>query len=175
MKAGFTMTDQNWKEAQDFWEKKDAEKKAMPPETLKTELDKFLNAHKICALATGDGEDIRSTPLEYSWFDGALWIFSEGGRKFKGLQENQNVSAAVFEPNEKFGSLKSVQIFGTAEVLGPEADEYKTAARQRHIPLKVLQKLPDPMWLIKITPAQMVFLNSAFKLKGYGSRQTYHS
>lgn len=168
------MSEQEWIEAQDFWQKKDAEKKAMPPETLKPEIDKFLKAHKICALATGSGETIRSTPLEYSWFNDALWIFSEGGRKFKGLQENNNVSAAVFDPNGKFGSLKSVQIFGTAEVLGPESDEYTAAAKERHIPLKVLQKLPDPMWLIKVTPTQMVYLNSAFKLKGYGRRQTYN-
>lgn len=168
------MTDEEWTQAENFWLKKDKEKKQMPSEALKTELDKFLKDHKICALATGSGDDIRSTPLEYTWADGSLWIFSEGGLKFKGLQENPKISAAVFEPNSKFGSLKSVQIFGRAELVEPFSDEYNAAARLRHIPLKVLKKLPDTMWLIKILPEEMVYLNSALKLKGYGTRQTYH-
>ena len=51
----------------------------------------FIQEHKVCALATGSGEYVRCTPIEYNFVDGAFYLFSEGGMKFKGLKDNKNV------------------------------------------------------------------------------------
>ncbi len=91
-------------------------------------------------------------PLEYIWHDGALWIFTEGGLKFRALEDNKNVSAVVFENNPGFGELQSVQIQGTAKIVDLYSDEYNAAAEFRKIPLETLKKFPEPTWLPKIMP-----------------------
>lgn len=167
------MTDEAYEQAAAFWTKKDATTKKMDDAALKAAIDTFLSEHKVCALATGGGDTIRCTPLEYTWHDGALWIFTEGGLKFRGLKQNKNVSAAVFELNTSFGALKSMQIAGVAEMVAPFSNDYGAEAAFRHIPIETFKKLPKPMWLIKITPREITYLNSDFKKDGYGSRQTW--
>lgn len=169
------MTEEQYEQAVTFWERKDAETKKMSGEDLIKWIDEFLSSHKVLALASGSGESIRCTPLEYTWHDGALWIFTEGGLKFRGLQENKRVAAAVFAPNASFGSLKSMQIEGFAEVVDLYSEEYNKAAEFRKIPIATLQKLTEPMWLLKIVPTQITCLNSDFKKDGYGSRQIWRA
>ncbi|MGN0194702.1 MAG: pyridoxamine 5'-phosphate oxidase family protein [Pseudoramibacter sp.] len=167
------MTDEQYEAAASFWEKKDAASKQMDQTELFEAIDRFLASHKVLALAVGGGDFIRCTPLEYTWHDGALWIFTEGGVKFRALKENKRVSAAVFEQNPEFGSLKSAQIQGTAEIAELFSEAYKAEAAFRKIPIETLKKLQEPMWLIKIVPDAITFLNSDFKKTGYGSRQTW--
>lgn len=127
----------------------------------------------MLALAAGSGSSIRCTPLEYSWHDGALWIFTEGGLKFRAIKENSDAAASVFDTGHSFGALKSLQIQGTIRVVELFSEEYKRAAELRNIPLKVLQNLPEPMWLLKLVPSEITCLNSDFKKAGYGSRQIW--
>lgn len=169
------MTEEQYEQAETFWERKDAETKKMNREDLEKWIDAFLGSHKVLALSTGAGETIRCTPLEYTWHDGALWIFTEGGLKFRGLQEDSHVAAAVFAPNVSFGNLQSLQMEGLAEVVDPYSEEYNKAAEFRKIPLATLQKLPEPMWLLKIVPKEITCLNSDFKKDGYGSRQIWRA
>ena len=167
------MTEEQYKEAESYWDKKDAQEKQMDREVLCREINNFLFTHRVLALASGSGSSIRCTPLEYTWHNGALWIFTEGGKKFRGLRENKNVSAAVFESNAAFGHLKSAQVQGTAEIVELFSEEYTVEAAFRKIPLDTLKKLPEPMWLLKIIPDEIVFLNSDFKKEGFGARQTW--
>jgi nitroimidazol reductase NimA-like FMN-containing flavoprotein (pyridoxamine 5'-phosphate oxidase superfamily) len=167
------MTDEQYEEAVSFWEKKDAASKQMDKAELFENIDRFLSDHKVLALASGGSDFIRCTPLEYTWHDGALWIFTEGGLKFRALKANNKVSATVFEQNTGFGSLKSAQIQGTAEIVDLFSEGYNAEAAFRKIPIEALKKLPEPMWLIKIVPDEITFLNSEFKEAGYGSRQTW--
>lgn len=165
------MTPEEYQAAAVYWVEKDKESKHMEPEQLKQEADAFLRAHNTCALATGGDGVIRCTPLEYSWHDGAVWIFSEGGKKFAGLEKNKKVSLAVYETYSGFGSLNSIQITGTAAIVPLFSEEYLQAAEFRKIPVEALKKLEHPMHLIKIVPEEMELLNSDFKKQGYGSRQ----
>jgi uncharacterized protein YhbP (UPF0306 family) len=167
------MTDSQFTRAQSFWTRKDETENKLDPAALYYWISSFLSAHKILTLATGTGDYVRCTPLEYTWHDDALWIFTEGGLKFKGLKENKNVAAAVFETNASFGGLKSLQIEGIAEIVDLYSDEYNAAADFRKIPLQTLKKLPEPMWLLKITPAEITCLNSDWKKEGFGSRQIW--
>ncbi len=166
------MNTNEYKAAANFW--KDKERKAMPVEELKPVVEEYLSAGSVCALATGCGDYVRCTPLEYSYHDGKFWIFTEGGEKFIGLEKNANVSLAVFDKNPSFGELKSVQVMGTAEIIEPMSAEYIAHAEYKKIPTAALQKLADqghPMHLICVTPSRMDILFSSFKKLGYDSRQ----
>ena len=70
-------------------------------------------------LATGTGDYVRCTPIEYSWHDGCFWMFSEGGKKFIGLEKNPNVCLAIYNKYEGFGKLHGMQVMGTAELVEP--------------------------------------------------------
>ena len=166
------MTSIEYKAAADFWKTKEC--KEMPVEQQKPVVEEFLHSNAVCALATGTGDYVRCTPLEYSFHDGQFWIFTEGGEKFIGLEKNKNVSLAVFEKNPDFGALKSVQVTGTAKLIEPMSEEYIAHAEYKKIPVAALQKLADqrqPMHLLCITPMRMDVLFSDFKKQGYDSRQ----
>lgn len=95
--------------------------------------------------------------------------------KFRALQENRHAAAAIFDPDPSFGGLKSIQIEGDIEIIEPFTYEYNSAADFRKIPLETLKKLPEPMWLLKLVPAEITCLNSDFKKEGYGSRQIWRA
>ena len=166
------MKPEDYKKAINYWSKK--ESKAMPADVLKPAVERFLTDGSVCALATGIGDYVRCTPLEFSYHDGEFWIFTEGGQKFIGLEKNKNVSLAVFDKNPDFGELKSVQVMGTAELVEPMSDKYVAHAEYNKVPVAALEKLADkgePMHLLCITPTKMDVLFSDFKKQGYSSRQ----
>ena len=166
------MNAQEYKTAANFWKAK--ERKEMPAIQLKPIVESYLRESSVCALATGSGEQVRCTPIEYSYHDGAFWIFTEGGEKFIGLEHNKNVSLAVFDANPRFGELKSVQVMGVAEIIEPMSDVYIAHAEYKKVPIAALQKLADeghPMYLLRIMPARVDVLFSELKKQGYGSRQ----
>lgn len=167
------MTEKDFDNAASFWSKKDKDSARMEKKDIESWIDSFLSSHKVLSLATGADGVERCTPLEYSWFSSALWIFSEGGEKFSLLKKNRNVGAAVFDLNTSFAGLKSLQIQGKAEFPELFGEEYKKAAETRKIPLDALKKLPEPMWLIKITPEKIICLDSDFKKNGFGIRQIW--
>ena len=90
------------------------------------------------------------------------------------MEKNKNVSLAVFDANPGFGSLKSVQVMGIAELIEPMSETYISHAEYKKIPVKALQNLADqgkPMNLLCISPTRMDVLCSDFKKEGYDSRQ----
>ena len=130
-------------------------------------------AHHICALATGTGDFVRCTPIEYNWVDQAFWLFSEGGLKFRALKDNKNVCLAIYDEvkGSVFGQLHSVQISGTVEVIEPFSKDYMRLLEYKHIPEVAIRKLPEPIHLLRIVPSEADYLNSDFKKEGYDSRQ----
>lgn len=164
------MTHEQYKDAAQYWNKKEAI--PMPEAELKKAVDDYIKANNICALATGAGDYVRCTPIEYSFHDGKFWMFSEGGKKFIGLETNPNVCLAIFDKYDGFGNLKSLQVMGKAELVEPFSDAYNAHAAYKKIPLTALEKLPMPMNLICVTPTEINALFSDFKKDGYGSRQT---
>ena len=165
------MTQEQYQEAADYWKKKDAEAVKMDKDLLLKKIEMYMEAHNTCALATGCGDFIRCTPIEYSYHDGSLWMFSEGGQKFIGLSRNKNVSIAIFDAYNGFGQLNGMQISGTAEIVEPFSDEYNAHAKRKGINPEALKKLPFTMNLIKIKPTHIDYLCSDLKKDGYDSRQ----
>lgn len=155
-----------------FWQEKEKNAIHMPSEALAKEIETFILSHNTCALATGCGEFVRCTPIEYSYMEGKFWLLSEGGMKFRALQDNQNVCLAVYDNYTGFASLGGMQVMGKAELVEPWSDEYLKLLAFKKIPEQNLKKLPYPLHLIKITPIRIDFLRSEFKKMGYDPRQS---
>lgn len=164
------MTHEDYVKAAAYWKNK--EQVEMPKEALKQAVEAYVKANNTCALATGTGDYVRCTPIEYSFHDGKFWMFSEGGEKFIGLEKNKNVCLAIYDKYDGFGNLKSLQIMGKAELIEPFSDVYKAHAEYKKIPMAALEKLDPPMNLICVTPVKTEVLFSDFKKEGYSSRQT---
>lgn len=144
----------------------------MPKDELQRAVEKYIGENNTCALATGAGDFVRCTPIEYSYHDGKFRMFSEGGEKFIGLEKNVNVCLAIYDKYDGFGSLKSIQVMGRAELVEPFSDIYNAHAQIKKIPIEVLKKLESPMNLICVTPIRTDALFSEFKKNGYSSRHT---
>ncbi len=164
------MTQEEYIKASEYWKNKKGVE--MPKELLLKKAEEYIQANNTLALATGTGDYIRCTPLEYSYHDGKFWIFTEGGEKFIGLEKNKNVSLAIFDKYNGFGKISSIQIMGKAEVIEPFSDLYNSHAAIKKIPIEALKRLESPMHLLCITPKEMILLFSDFKKDGYDSRQT---
>ncbi len=165
------MNSKEYEEAADYWVAREADAKRMPTEELRVAIGAFLGLHNTCALATGSSDFVRCTPLEYVWRDGAFWMFSEGGLKFRGLASNKNVSLAVYEPYGGFGSLESAQVTGTAEIVDLDSAEFAQAAAAKNIPAASLPRIKGMLHLIKVTPTRIDYLSSKLKQLGYDPRQ----
>ena len=147
------MTQAQFQAAARYWEEKDAASVKLDPAQLRSVAEAYIQANNTCALATGAGAYVRCTPIEYSFHDGAFWMFSEGGKKFIGLSENPNVCLAIFDGYTGFQNLHGMQV------------AYKG------ISLDFLKGRETPMHLIRVRPVSMECLFSDFKGLGYGHRQ----
>lgn len=161
----------NYDSAAEYWIQKDKKSKKMKQPELMQAIEQFIGAHNTCALATGSEDFVRCTPIEYNYVDGAFYLFSEGGLKFRALRDNSNVCMAIYEPYDGFGKLKGMQVTGKAAMVEPFTNEYNKLLEIKKIPLEMIKKLQQPMNLIKITPMVIDYLNSDFKKDGFGSRQ----
>ena len=166
------MANKEYKAAARYWDEKDAKSIKLDQNQLKTMVEEYILANNTCALATGAGEYVRCTPIEYSWHDGFFWMFSEGGKKFIGLEKNPQICLAIFDRYDGFGKLHGMQIMGTAELIEPFSEEYALHAVFKKIPLDALRRLPSPMHLIRVRPTQIDCLFSDFKELGCSPRQT---
>ena len=166
------VTQEQFKKASQYWNNK--EQIPVPEKELKKTVEEYISSNNTCALATGTGDYVRCTPIEYSYHDDKFWLFSEGGEKFIGLEKNDNVCLAIYDKYDGFGNLKSLQIMGKAQIIEPFSDIYNVHAEYKKIPLAALKKLELPMNLICVTPVKIEALFSDFKKNGYTSRQTLH-
>ena len=166
------MTHEEYRRAAEHWKIRDANGQAMDRERLLAAAEDYIRANNTCALATGAGTFVRCTPIEYTYHDGCFWMFTEGGEKFLALEHNKNVCLAIFDRYDGFGNLKGMQVSGTAELIEPFSEAYLAAAAFKKLPQEALRKLPEPLNLIRITPAKLEFLNSDFKKAGFSNRQT---
>jgi len=165
------MNHEEFTEAAEYWTRKEALQEKPPREKILKRITGFIKSNNTCALATGTGDFVRCTPIEYSYHEGAFWMFSEGGQKFRALEKNTNVCLAIYEKYKGFGEIEGLQVMGEAEIVEPFSEEYLAEIEWKKIPLKAFEKLPRPMCLIKVTPKHFDFLCSALKEEGLDVRQ----
>ena len=155
------MTREEYQAAARYWEEKDAQGVKLDRERLWSMAEAYIQANNTCALATGTGDYVRCTPIEYGWHDGCFWMFSEGGRKFIGLEHNPHVCLVIYDRYEGFGRLHGMQVMGVADVIEPFSETYCAHAAWKKISLEALRGLPSPMHLIRVRPTRIECLLTA--------------
>ena len=138
------MANKEYKAAARYWDEKDAKSIKLDQNQLKTMVEEYILANNTCALATGAGEYVRCTPIEYSWHDGFFWMFSEGGKKFIGLEKNPQVCLSFVAENQA-AEDKFTTYFQSASVTGEAAEV--TEDQEKILALRALCE--------KLTPANM--------------------
>ena len=114
---------------------------------------------------------MRNTTVEYLYAEGAFWIISEGGQKFRTLQANKNVCLAIHDDDISFATLAGLQVTGTAEVVEPFGEDYAHACELRGLPMERLRAMPFVMNIIKVTPTRFDYVNGTLKERGFSPRQ----
>ncbi|MBW1824666.1 MAG: pyridoxamine 5'-phosphate oxidase family protein, partial [Deltaproteobacteria bacterium] len=79
--------------------------KKLTREELEKEIVQFITKHKICTLATCSANMPRSTPVRYLNKGMTIYVFAEGGGKFKNLKKNPNISLSLYGAYRGFLSV----------------------------------------------------------------------
>ena len=133
-----------------------------------------MTSHNTCTLSTGHIDRVRSTPIEYNYIDGFIYLLSEGGEKFANLILNENVSVAVYEDYTGMNNLKGMQITCKASIIEENGEEYNHVLKLKGLNVDVIQSLSVNMNMIKIAMEKVEFLNSKFKMDGADAKQIYN-
>jgi uncharacterized protein YhbP (UPF0306 family) len=148
------------------------EKLAVPIDKnkLKLVINEFLSSHNTCTLATCHLNSVRSTPIEYNYLNGHLYLLSEGGEKFANLLLNNNVSVSIYEDYTGMNTLKGMQIKGYASLIEDD-EEYDSVLKFKGLNIDLIRSMPVKINMIKITIDKIEFLNSKFKIEGADTKQ----
>ena len=137
---------------------------------------------KACALGTCVDDMPRVTPIDFFSEGLIVWIAGEPGGKIANIMRNPNVSVGIYEPVDHSREQKSLQIFGTAELINMknDAEEFNRRFTQFGIDEAVaglfeeyvqngtipkeqkdvmLKKIPRMFNWIKINPQKMILLH----------------
>jgi len=135
-------------------------------EQLEKEIVQFLSKHKICTLATCSDDMPRSTPVRYLNRGMTIYVFAEGGGKFKNLKKNPNISVSLYGAYRGFLSVKGLQLWGKAEVIYQKDKEAFSEAKRmwetqkrRDLDRLKARQIPRVMKVIKITVEKARYLN----------------
>ncbi|MEI8200419.1 MAG: flavodoxin domain-containing protein [Eubacteriales bacterium] len=145
---------------------------SMPQDKLNKYIEEFLMSHNTCTLCTGHDNEVRATPIEYTYADKALYFFTEGGEKFAHILVNPNVSVAVYDNYAGFQKLGGLQITGTAEIIYEESEEYRHIASKKGLNPEKLKTFPVALHMIKVHLHTCEILSSKIGRDGYEVRQT---
>lgn len=145
--------------------------KILDKKLLMEEIKKFILQHNTCALATGFGDYIRCTPIEFAYFNEKFYFITEGGLKFKGILQNPKVSIGIFNNYEGMDKIKGLQVAGIAELIDRNTYEYEEVMKLKGVKLKVLNSIPINLNIVRVKVNKYEFLNSDFKKSGFDSKQ----
>jgi uncharacterized protein YhbP (UPF0306 family) len=99
-------------------------------EELEKEIIDYLGKKHPCTLATcsKNGEP-RASVVDYVNEGLTLYVFSEGGSKFKNILENNKVCVGIGNSTRTIKSVRGVNIWGIADVFTEDAPEYAHAMK----------------------------------------------
>ena len=142
-------------------------------EKLKIAIDEFLSSHNTCTLATCHLDSVRSTPIEYSYYNGFLYLLTEGGEKFANILLNKNVSVSIYEDYNGMNNIKRMQITGHAVIIKDD-EEFDGVLEFKGLNIEFIRSMSIKMNIVKIIPDKIEYLNSQFKTNGYNAKQIYN-
>ena len=142
------------------------ERKHLSRADLEKEIIDYLGKIQPCSLATcGKDGTPRITVTDYVNEGLVVYIFSEGGDKFKNLRENNKVAVGIGTSAKTVRSVRGVNIWGTAEIFTEDTPEFAHGMKLFKPILKEQEKevgfsidLPKgTVRMIRITPAKIVY------------------
>ena len=109
----------------ELFEKLKIERKHPSKEELEKEIIDYLSKKHPCSLATCGKDGVPRTSVVDYVNDGLnIYIFSEGGKKFKNINENNKVSIGIGTSAQTIMSVRGINIEGIAEVFTEDEDEF---------------------------------------------------
>ena len=150
----------------ELFKKLDIERKHLSKNELEQEIIDYLSKKHPCSLATCGKDCVPRTSVVDYVNDGLIiYIFSEGGGKFKNIKENNRVSIGIGTSTQTIRSVRGVNIEGIAEVFTEDTEEF-TYAMKFFKPLfedfeqqiaGPIEFPPGMMRIIRISPNKMVY------------------
>jgi hypothetical protein len=135
------------------------ERKHLSKKELEKEIIDYLSKKHPCSLATcgKDGEP-RISVVDYVNEGLTIYIFSEGGEKFKNLKENNKVAIGIGTSVQTFRSVRGVNIWGIAEVFTEDSREFIQGMK---LFSHIIKELPKGLLrMIRVTPIKMVYTHN---------------
>lgn len=156
---------------QNFWKEHMKTSVKMPREDVLAHVTKFIENHNTCGFATGYGDYIRCTPIEYTYWNGEFWFVSEGGNKFIGLEHNRNVSMAIFDYYGNQRDSHGLQVMGTVEFYSNTSDEFKGLLEFKGIPYDAMKAAAVEVAVFRVIPKSYEMYDTDFVTNGFDVRQ----
>ena len=142
------------------------ERKHLSKQELEREIIDYLSKTQPCSLATcgKDGEP-RISVVDYVNEGLTIYIFSEGGDKFKNLEENNRVAIGIGTSAKTVRSVRGINIWGVAEVFTEDTPEFAHGMKLFSPILQQQEKevgfsidLPKgTVRMIRVTPTKIVY------------------
>ena len=145
------------------------ERKRLTREELEKEIISYLGKKQAWSLATsGKAGAPRISVVDYANDGLTIYIFSEGGKKFKNLKESKNVAIGIGSSSKTFKSVRGVNILGTAEIFTEDTPEFKYAMKLFRPAFEDVEnqiggdlQFPKGMVrILKITPKEIVYYHN---------------
>jgi nitroimidazol reductase NimA-like FMN-containing flavoprotein (pyridoxamine 5'-phosphate oxidase superfamily) len=158
-----------------YLSKMNIKRKHPTKQELEKEIIDYLGKKHPCSLATCGADGIpRISVVDYINDGIVIYILSEGGDKFKNIQENDQVAIGIGTSARTSLSVRGVNIWGTAEIF---TDETKEFAHALELFKPIIQSMEKSMGgeplkipkgilrLIRVTPSKMVYHHNSNGIK----------
>ena len=135
---------------------------------LEAEIEDYLHKNHPCTLATCGADGVpRVSVVDYASEGLFIYIFSEGGVKFKNIAENNKVAVGIGTSARTITSVRGLNIQGKAEVYTEDQPEFTEALKLFKPMLDDFEQRtgapvefpPGMVRVIRITPQNMVYFH----------------
>jgi len=135
---------------------------------LEDEIEGYLRKNQPCTLATCGANGLpRVSVVDYANEGLYIYIFSEGGGKFKNITENNKVGVGIGTSARTITSVRGLNIQGTAEIFTEDQTEFTRALKLFQPMLDDFEQRtgapvvfpPGMVRVIRITPLRMVYFH----------------
>ena len=161
----------NYEHFKNFWIEQQKTAKHMDREAALAHIKEFIKNHNTCGFATGTGDYIRCTPIEYTFMNDEFWFVSEGGSKFIGLEKNKNVALAIFEYYGDVRDSHGLQVMGKAVLYDRDGEELKKLLEFKGIPYDAMKAAKVEVAVVRVIPEVYEMYDTDFVKQGYDVRQ----
>ena len=151
------------------FKKMNIKRRHLSKKQLEKEIINYLSKKKPCSLATCGKDGVpRISVVDYINEGLTIYIFSEGGEKFKNIRENNKVAIGI-GTGSKAVRTRGVNIWGIAEIFTKDNTEFTHGFKLFSPILKDMQdaiggapiEIPKSMKMIRVTPTKMVYCHNS--------------